>query len=280
MKVAILLSVLSIGLAGFLAYDRFGGCTSCRGAAAPDASPSAALEEEVKELKARLAALETRPLPIERSPEASGGSGPSLAAGRRPAGKAAPTEAADDPIEKRLAALEEYKTKAEEEAKSRPQFGRAIRGGRGGFGANFYMTVDDAKADLGLTDQQKSDFDRIVADTKRDIDDIWKTPDDEGKTYEQVMADMMKAGPSGQPNLDFSKVMGFRNKTIPGRNETYGAADRRVRESGKTAMKATLSTEQQSKFEKSNTDSLFGMPGIGSSMVSIAFPAGGMSGDK
>ena len=268
MKVAILLSLVALGLAGFLAYDRFGGCSSCKGSATPDASPTAALEEEIRDLKSRIAMLENRPEAVP--PPAAG---PTLHAAARPAttGAAAPAPEAVAEMEKRLAALEEYKAKAEEEAKARPRqmSGRNWRGA-----GNFYTSVDDAKEDLKLTDQQKGDFDRIAADAKRDLEEVWKIPDEDGKTYEQVMADLIKPGSDGQPKFDIAKVLNFRTKTIPGRNETYGAADKRIRDTGKAAMRNSLSTEQQSKFDKANTDAMFGTPGLGAGMMtSFAMPA-------
>ena len=268
-RLALVLSVAAAALSGFLAYDRFGRCSSCDAKAAPEPAAPAA-DERLLALEGRLLALERRP-ELAAAPTSPAGTdsagGPTLAAGKRPAGSASAAPAALEEMEKRLAALEEYKTKAEDEAKRAPQFARALGGMRYPGGGPVYTSVDEAKEDLSLTDQQKGDFDRIVADAKRELDDLRKTPDDEGKTWDQVTSDLLATGPDGAMKLDIGKVLSFRTKTIPGRNETFGGAERRIQAGARTRLRSTLSTDQQSKFDRATVEPMLGTMGLGANVI-------------
>src|SRR5439155_17375688 len=120
-RLAIVLSVLAVALSAFLAYDRFGGCSSCEKRAEPEAGSPPAAEDRLAAVERRLQALEMRPEPLA-APSARGGTpatdgAATLAAGARPAGRAVAASSAVEEMEKRLQALEEYRAKAEEEAK-------------------------------------------------------------------------------------------------------------------------------------------------------------------
>jgi hypothetical protein len=126
----------------------------------------------------------------------------------------------------------------------------------------FYGSVDDAAKDLDLTAAQKADFERIAADAKREADELHKIPDENGKTWAQVEKDSFKME-GGAFHLDMTSLQSFREKVIPGRNESYGAADRRIRENAKRRLRDGLTPDQQAKFDKAHTDPLIGGSGDG-----------------
>ena len=193
---------------------------------------------------------------------------PALAgAPARPAAPAPPVVETVTALEKRLAALEE-KSKAAD-ASPRSGFSRAI--GRMPGGGHLYTSLDDAKEDLALTDSQKADWERALADTERAMDELRKTPDDDGKTYDAMMKEMFEGSGTdgGAMKLDLGKMMSFRNKRIPGRSETYGQADARIKTEAKRRLRDGLSSEQQAKFDKANVDPMLG-GGFGPAVMSFA----------
>lgn len=260
-KVAVVVSVVALGAAGWAGWS---------------------LEETRKELvtlrgevevlappEARIAALEagrTAPTPppaLPGAPPALGAEAPSLAPAPRGepsvlAAKAAPPPAPRvEELEKRLAALEEKEKSAAGRFASVPGFARAIGG------SAFYGSPDDAARDLDLDPAQRSDLDRIVADARRELDDLRKTPDEDGKSYEQLQKEMLEGTREGGMRIDLGKVLAWNGKTVPGRNETFGAADKRIRENARARLRETLRPEQQAKLDKAMIDPMLGRGGPG-----------------
>ncbi len=288
-KVAVVLSIAALGLAGYAAYE------TTRGAAQEHRERLERLEartDELAVLATRLDNLEARfssgsmapravesaplaatPRPAEGSPRAADGS-------PAKAGDAAGT--APDDISRRLAALEE-KTKAIEAQTGGP--GARLRLGKDGMmlpglgNRRAYTSVEDAQTDLELSASQRADFDRAVADAKRELDELHKIPDDEGKTWDQTREEMMKGLVDGSGRFDLSKMMAFRGKTIPGRTETFGGAEARIRNDAKRKMRDSLSNDQQSKFDQALVEPMLGGMGgpVTSFSVFSADDASGMS---
>ena len=125
----------------------------------------------------------------------------------------------------------------------------------------FYATPEDAAKDLELDPAQRSDLDRIVADARRELEDLRRLPDEDGKSYEQIQKEMVEGMRDGAMRFDLGKVIAWNGKTIPGRNETFGAADRRIRENAKARLRETLRPEQQSKLDKATIDPMLGRGG-------------------
>jgi hypothetical protein len=125
-----------------------------------------------------------------------------------------------------------------------------------------YGSIDDAKKDLDLTDQQGADFERILADARRETDDLRKLSDDEGMTWEQAQK-LTFTSENGAFKFDLTKLESFRRKTIPGRSETFGQADQRIRDGAKRRLRDTLSTSQQERFDRAETAPLLGGGGGG-----------------
>ena len=272
-KLALLLSILASAAAGFLVYERYGGCASCRGKAEPESTPPAAVEERLAALEARFAALEKRP-------ELASAPGPGLASGSAPAGSGAARPATPAELEKRLADLE----KKERESAEVVSRWRATGGDTAGAGQTaepatavngpaVWNTVEEAEKGLALTPHQKAEFERAAEDAKRERDELKKTPDDEGKTWEQVEKDVFKMD-GNSFSFDMTKMQAFREKLIPGRNESFGTADRRITDAAKRRMRDVLAPDQQAKFDKAAMPGLTGGGGggFGDFMISTIGP--------
>ena len=165
-------------------------------------------------------------------------------------------------LEKRLAALEEKDKDRIVDASD------AIGRGAAHFSSlgrprGFYATPADAAKDLELDPAQKADLDRIVGDAKRELEDLRRLPDEDGKSYDQIQKDMMDGMRTARMRFDLGKVLAWNGKTIPGRNETFGAADRRIRENAKARIRETLRPEQQAKLDKATIDPMLGGGGPG-----------------
>ena len=68
---------------------------------------------------------------------------------------------------------------------------------------------------------------------------------------------------------NFAEQQKFKNSTIPGRNETYGQAESRIRRRGTEDVKSVLTPEQQKTFDEAHTDPLFG-PTTGANVISFS----------
>ncbi len=134
----------------------------------------------------------------------------------------------------------------------------------------FITDMKSAKDVLDLNARQEADIARIVDDTKREFENLWEIPNDEGKTWKDVSQMKIQEGGSG-----FAVVMSnmaarqeFKSSTIPGRTETYGEAESRIRDRGTEDVKSVLTPEQNKTFDDAHTAPLFG---TGSSSNMVAF---------
>lgn len=266
-RFSLLLSIVSAGLAGFalaLALSR------------PSPAPAPA-PDSTGPLLARLEALEravlernAAPSPLS-SPE--GATAPGNGAGSGPAMESGPTLAAAAPtpvptvpeLARRLAEVEKAMKSAPQAfpgAVPVPAIEGVATAGTTYTMPTFYNNVDEAAKDLDLTPSQKADFERIVSDAKRDVDALKKIPSEDGTTWEQAQAETFKMTDGGF-SFDTSKVQAFREKVIPGRNESFGAAERRIRNDAKRRLRDSLSADQQTKFDKAHSDGLVGGGGDG-----------------
>jgi hypothetical protein len=263
-KVALVLSLAALLLAGWTAYDRHVATSSTH---ADTVAAAPVPDERLAALERRLAALEGRPALAEARP-----AGASLA---RPS--AADAHAAVPDLERRIAALEATDKKVRELL---PIDGGNAEAGRLALaqsvetpehvvnpipGPMFLGSVDDAAKQLDLTPAQKADLERIAADANRRIEELKKIPDEEGKTWADAETTSLEV-PGGQGALRVmfgsnDKVRAFREKTIPGRNESFGAAERKIVADAKSQVRSGLSPDQQKKWDAAKTESLFGGDG-------------------
>ena len=272
-KAAVAISLLALGGSAFTAWKTGALCGAC-GAGAPAGDRLA--PDEVASLSARLRALEDQvaassrgPAPLTAAPSPASDAPAGLAAAPRPA-SGSPSAATLPPpeasaIEKRLAELEQAV------AATRTQAEGAMPAHvlSGGISNRFYGSVADAAKDLDLSPRQKDDFDRAVADAKREIDELKKIPDSDGKTWADIEDDAMPKPGEGLGKLDLGALIGFPSRKIPGRTETFGQAQRRVQAAAKTRMRETLTPDQQKKFDKAHVDPMLG--GSSGAMISFDF---------
>lgn len=143
-------------------------------------------------------------------------------------------------------------------------------------------SLDDASKAFELSGSQKNDMERILADARRDVDTLRKTPDETGATWETVEKDVVKME-NGVLQFDGAKLSAFREKVMPGRNESFGSAMRRIREDAAKRLKDTLTPAQREKWDKAQTGGLlpgsddagFGIFSIGTT-VAVPDPTPGM----
>ena len=124
----------------------------------------------------------------------------------------------------------------------------------------FIRDMESAKKELDLNARQEADIARIVDDTKRELEDLWEIPNEDGKTWKDVSTMKVESGDAGVAVFmsNFAEQQKFKNGTIPGRNETYAQAESRIRDRGKEDVKSVLSPEQGKTFDGAHTDPLFG----------------------
>ncbi|HVG93263.1 MAG TPA: Spy/CpxP family protein refolding chaperone [Planctomycetota bacterium] len=267
-KVALLVSVVALAASGWLLWT----------------SKSAGAEVDrlrrdldvLTALEARVVALEGAPVAGPAAPrlasalgsppaETTAAGGPTAATESAPAtaARAATVPARVTDLEKRLAALEETTRQ-----QPRPFAAAPMPRLTTPAGGRVYMSIEDAKEDLELTDQQKAEFERVVAEAQEQAEALRKIPDDEGKTWAQAQREIFSAE-GGTFRFDMTKAEAFRNKMVPGRSETYGQADQRIRDEAKRRMRNGLSSAQQEKFDKASTEPLLGGGGSAAFVTTI-----------
>lgn len=272
-QVALVLSVLAVGLAGWVAYQTSSGPADRLDRVEADLDELRVLETRVANAERRLAeATAARPGPVEAPPPRRDDG--TLAASPRAeaAGGAASAAAAAAPVETRLAELTKRLAAVEEKTKD-VEPGSPIGLARSGFARalpprGFVATLDDAQKQLDLSPTQRADWDRTLAETKRELDDLRSIPDEEGKTWKQHNEDLVRGLSDGSGRFDLSKLMALRGKKVPGRPETYGEAEARIRTQAKQRLRDPLTPDQQKKFDESNVDPLIG---AGSGPVAVTF---------
>lgn len=178
-------------------------------------------------------------------------------------------EAAPRTIEERLAELETWK---EERAAAATNGQRAVQ-----FGSHkeWIADLDGLEKRLDLDGPQRRDAERIIERTKGELERLAETPNEDGQTLKELQ-EAMQVGPgargddvAGAMLAQIGKVMTFRNSKVPGSDETYQAAEQRIRARGRTQLRETLRPDQHTRFDDSHVDSLFG--GAGAGGVAVAF---------
>jgi hypothetical protein len=276
-KFAVALSVLALGGSGYTAWKTgvlpclSGGCSS-GGCDRVEADDVATLSARIRVLEDQLAlAKAPAPLPAPRGDASADSTG--LASAPKPL-PTPPSSSGPAPTAEVIAALEKRLATLEESDKGRPH---AVEFGAGDGGTmpqiafhtpKMYGSVADAAKDLDLSPRQKDDFERAVADAKRELEDLKKIPDSDGKTWNDIEKDAMPKPGEGPMSIDIGALMGFPSRKIPGRTETFGQAQRRIQAAAKQRMSDTLTPDQQKKFSKAHVDPMLG--GSGGAMISFA----------
>ncbi|MFO0932592.1 MAG: hypothetical protein U1E39_07770 [Planctomycetota bacterium] len=240
----------------------------------------AALEQSVKEREsARPGPVASPALGGTAAPRPLAGSAPDAGAAADPAGGAKPAPE----LERRLAELEKrLATAAASGVESSTPVAVDLPGPVGP--TTWIGSLDDAAKTFELSGGQKADMERILSDARRDVDDLRKTPDEAGVTWAAVEKDMVRME-NGALFFDAGKLSAFREKIMPGRNESFGSAMRRIREDAARRLKETLTPTQREKWDKAQTGGLlpgsddagFGIVSFGTT-VTVPDATGGMDG--
>ena len=271
-KFALGLSILS---AGFSAYAVWGAQESAKDFRVQVAA-NRALRDRITDLEAGRA---SRPESTPVADEPGAPTPPPLIPGATLASRplVEPTISA---LERRLVELEKKEKEASEQiakwrgvgADGAPVAAQTMEAP--GNGPEFYNTVDDAAKHLALSPSQKAEFERTVEDSKREIEQLKKLPDETGKTWSDAEKDVMKIE-GGSFSLDLTAMQKVREKVIPGRNESFGAAERRITDGAKKRLRDALTADQQTKFDKAAMPGLVGggdgMGGFGNIFFSTSF---------
>lgn len=236
----------------------------------------------------RIAALEqgakvrdaAPPGPIEPAPlgVAAGGAPPATAGGAELAGGARPVSPAE--LDRRLAALEKRLPSAAGGPEATTPVAIDVPGLPGA--TTWVASLDDAAKAFELSGGQKAEMERILADARRDVSELRTTPDEAGVTWAEVEKDVVKME-NGTLQFDGGKLSAFREKIMPGRNESFGGAMRRIREDAAKRLKETLTPAQREKWDKAQTAGLlpgsddggFGFMTFGAA-ITLPDPAAGM----
>ena len=261
-KLALVFSLLSAGFAGYAVW----GTQEAAKDFASEVRQNAALHDRITELEKALSAkgiaaapalldAPAGPTPPAQIPSAA-------LSGRAPA--AAPTVV---DLDRRLVEIEKANKEYSEllakwkaaggDGVPQPFIGQTAEAGTTMVGPEIYNSVDDAEKHLGLSPAQKAEFERTVEESKRDLEQLKKLPDDEGKTWTEVEKDVVKID-GNSFSFDGTKMQAFREKVIPGRNESFGAAERRISDGAKKRMRDALTQDQQKKFDKAVMPGLVG----------------------
>ncbi|MBL9086530.1 MAG: hypothetical protein JNM10_05270 [Planctomycetia bacterium] len=209
---------------------------------------------------------------------AAGSPSPATAGGAELAGGARPVSPVE--LERRLADLEKRLPTAAGGVESTTPVAIDVPGLAGD--TTWVGSIDDAARTFELSGGQKAEMERILADARRDVDDLRKLPDETGTTWAAVEKDVVKME-NGALHFDNGKLAAFREKVIPGRSESFGGAMRRIREDAAKRLKDTLTPAQRERWDKAQTagllpgsdDAGFGFMTFGAT-IAVPDPAAGM----
>ena len=281
-KLALVLSVLALGGAGWVVWsscDRVRPSEDAQGMQAVD-TRLAAIERTLAELAARPAPAPLLSGTATASPGlTTGGGTPTVGPRLEGSPKPAPTvEERIAELEKRLAAGD---GKAEAPNPLGPDAGQAFAP------QGFWQDAAAAAKALKLDSVQTSRLEKIVEDTERELDTLYAKPNEEGVLWKDVNQGLtLEVGEPGdlmgKIGEHMKKTSKFRNGKVPGTNETYAEAERRIRKDGKDRARSLLDADQARVWDRSHPDALFhgggGSDGFGittfvNDMVELPVPA-------
>jgi len=136
--------------------------------------------------------------------------------------------------------------------------------------------LDDLTKQLELTPTQRTRVESAIESGKRQIEDILKIPDAEGRSpwerreeSRRKLKEAVKKGESAPLVSLAMEGLRYRGQTIPGRSTTYGQEIDRVKKETREEIASGLSVEQGKKFEDTRIDPMLGEPGGAVHMVAF-----------
>jgi len=139
----------------------------------------------------------------------------------------------------------------------------------------FLGSIEQAEKELKLDAAQKAGIERVIDDVERELEALASRPNEEGKTLKELQESFHPEVGMGEEGMaKFHEHMAARTRLrqskVPGTNETYAEAERRLRKDGKARARSFLNQDQAKSWDRSHTDMLFGGGGMaGASFVSI-----------
>jgi hypothetical protein len=121
----------------------------------------------------------------------------------------------------------------------------------------YYDSAETLAKALSLTPAQRADAEWVVAETKRELERLRRTPDETGATWEQVQRDGVRME-NGARVVDDTTAVEFRRKRVPGTTETFDAAEGRVLAEGRARIERLLDPKQRAAFQSGYASELFG----------------------
>jgi chromosome segregation ATPase len=260
-KFAFAVAIVSMGFVVALHLDREGLRQEIDG----QRESLGALEVEFARTHRRLEALDRAlpPAPLLVHPAADEGAGEAAASGPALAGRAATGADAEERIARLERELAETRQRLDE-ARSPVSLTRAhpfLDSSK-----SHLLDVDAAEKALSLSPRQRAEVEAAVEDTRRALKALRSTPNDEGLTWEEAEAKMLKvSGESSDSGAVFSfdhrPLERLRHSRVPGRNETYAEAEQRIRQEGKSRARGALDARQAEIWDGAQTDWLFRVGG-------------------
>lgn len=147
---------------------------------------------------------------------------------------------------------------------------------------NFFHNTDAAAKALALDERQKADMEDILERAKGELKDLYAIENDEGVTWAEVRKPKMAnlGGDGGSISIampDFGKIQKFKKGRIPGSSETFGEAEKRIRERAFSDVRRNLPADKAKTWDKAHKEPLLRGSGGGFSVSSVVLET---SGDK
>lgn len=264
-KTALLVALVACGLAGWALYEQRGAREDL--AAVTEGQQSLdgrllAIERGLADLRQAPAPGETlsAPAPDSAAP-ADGAQGPALAGAPKPAPRALSLEQRLAKLEQDLAGRAKGAAAgarievpgADDDAPLTLSFGPR----------NWLGSLDQATKALNLDASQRSGLERVIEDVQREWAALREQPNEEGQTLKQLQESFNPTSSFGEEGMaglheHMAKVARFHASKVPGTNETYEQAARRIRKDGKARARSYLNADQAKTWDKSHTEALFG----------------------
>lgn len=268
-KLVIWVAVVALGVAGWTAYESY-----------DRAARLESLERGVEEVQGSLdgivARLETLTVSGRPRPAPLTAEGGLVPLDDEEAGAELATRAPATPderlarLEKTVADQRETIAKLEEENRATDKAADAVRRF---MPTSFYRNLDDAAKQMELSERQQADMQDAIDIAKRELDDLYAIENDDGVTWKEVRKPKM-TNLGGEAGIsiampDFGKIQRFKKMRIPGSSETFGEAEKRIKDDAFHEMRNFLNPKQTKKWDKAHKDNLLG-PSSGSSFVSMS----------
>jgi Spy/CpxP family protein refolding chaperone len=134
----------------------------------------------------------------------------------------------------------------------------------------FARNAEDLAKQLSLTSTQRTRIEDVIGRAQQRIEDVLKIPDETGKSPFERRAEARKnieeAMKNTQPGVAgmlsiATDMISYRDRKIPGRNDTYGDEIDRIRKETREEISTALDAKQQEAFQQTNVDGLLGEAG-------------------